>query len=95
MEPWNLASMRPAQWDVPAPLPSTDIWVLRLLLTASGKIVDHPEKLKYAELDYVPPKPEAFRHELNGGISAYVAENPEAAAGPHADGRPRGDSRVR
>jgi zinc protease len=40
------------------------------------KIVDHPEKLKYEELKYQPPKPDGYRHTLKCGVTAYVAENP-------------------
>ncbi len=43
----------------------------------ADRIVDHPEKLKYDELDYKPPKPRDFRHKLTNGVSAYVAENHE------------------
>jgi zinc protease len=52
-----------------------------LLLSASAvlaeKIVDHPDKLKFKELKYEPPKPEDYRHTLKCGATAYVAENPE------------------
>ena len=40
-------------------------------------IVDHPDKLKFEELNYVPPSPSAYRHVLNCGAHAYVAENHE------------------
>jgi predicted Zn-dependent peptidase len=43
----------------------------------AGEIVDHPDKLKYKELKYEPPKPKDFRHKLDCGAIAYVAENPE------------------
>ena len=43
----------------------------------AGSIVDHPDKLKFEELNYSPPKPGEFRHALKSGASAYVAENPE------------------
>ncbi|TFH63935.1 MAG: insulinase family protein, partial [Candidatus Zixiibacteriota bacterium] len=39
------------------------------------KIVDHPEKLKYEELKYQPPKPDGYRHTLKCGATAYVVEN--------------------
>jgi zinc protease len=55
--------------------------VAALLLSASGvlagKIVDHPDKLKFKELKYQPPKPDDYRHTLKCGATAYVAENPE------------------
>lgn len=41
------------------------------------KIVDHPEKLKFKELKYKPPKPEDYRQVLKCGANAYVAENTE------------------
>jgi predicted Zn-dependent peptidase len=41
------------------------------------EIVDHPDKLKFEELNYVPPKPADFRHKLKSGATAYVAENHE------------------
>jgi len=44
----------------------------------AGDIVDHPDKLKFKELNYQPPKPGDFRHQLKCGATAYVAENPEA-----------------
>ena len=40
-------------------------------------IVDHPDKLQFEDLDYQPPKPEAYRHLLDCGAVAYVKENPE------------------
>jgi predicted Zn-dependent peptidase len=43
----------------------------------AGDIVDHPDKLKFKDLDYQPPKPDAYRHTLKCGATAYVAENPE------------------
>ncbi|GAF80758.1 unnamed protein product, partial [marine sediment metagenome] len=43
----------------------------------AGKIVDHPDKLKFKELKYQPPKPEDFRHRLSCGVTAYLAENHE------------------
>ena len=51
-----------------------------LVLAAVGRadqIVDHPDQLKYDELKYQPPKPEAFRHTLKCGATAYIAEHPE------------------
>lgn len=67
-------SRRPAVW-------LTVMALLAVLLTASwaqaGKIVDHPDKLKYPELNYQPPKPDGFRHTLACGATAYIAENHE------------------
>ena len=58
------------------------ILVLAVLLVSAslalaGKIVDHPEKLKFKELKYQPPKPDDYRHTLKCGTAAYLAENPE------------------
>jgi zinc protease len=44
---------------------------------SAGKIVDHPDKLAFEELKYQPPRPDAYRHKLECGATAYVAENPE------------------
>ena len=43
----------------------------------AGDIVDHPDKLKFKELKYDPPGPDKYRHTLDCGATAYVAENPE------------------
>ncbi|MEJ2719896.1 MAG: pitrilysin family protein [bacterium] len=43
----------------------------------AGKIVDHPDKLKFKELKYTPPKPGDYRHSLKCGAAVYVAENTE------------------
>lgn len=43
----------------------------------ADKIVDHPDKLKFKEFKYQPPKPDGYRHKLDCGINAYVAENQE------------------
>jgi predicted Zn-dependent peptidase len=43
----------------------------------AGDIVDHPDKLKFKELKYRPPKPKDFRHTLKCGATAYIAENRE------------------
>jgi predicted Zn-dependent peptidase len=40
-------------------------------------IVDHPDKLKYKELKYQPPKPNDYRHQLKCGATAFVAEDRE------------------
>ncbi len=43
----------------------------------AGKIVDHPDKLKYKELDFKPPKPDGYRYQLKCGATVYLAENHE------------------
>ena len=43
----------------------------------AGDIVDHPDKLKFKELNYQPPKPKDYRHQLKCGATAFVAENRE------------------
>jgi zinc protease len=43
----------------------------------AGRIVDHPDKLKFEELNYEPPHPEDYRHTLASGVRAYIAENRE------------------
>ena len=43
----------------------------------AAKIVDHPDKLTYKDLNYQPPKPADYRHTLKCGATVYVAENPE------------------
>jgi predicted Zn-dependent peptidase len=45
--------------------------------TQADKIVDHPDQLKYKELDYKPPKPKDYRYTLACGATVFVAENPE------------------
>ncbi|MGD8627444.1 MAG: pitrilysin family protein [bacterium] len=44
---------------------------------AAGDIVDHPDKLKFEELKYDPPRPQDYRHTLKSGVTAYIAENRE------------------
>lgn len=46
-------------------------------VVAAQEIVDHPDKLKFEELNYKPPKPADYRHKLKCGATAYVAENRE------------------
>ncbi|UCG51442.1 MAG: insulinase family protein [Candidatus Latescibacterota bacterium] len=46
-------------------------------IASAEKIVDHPDKLKFKELKYQPPKPDGYRHTLKCGATAYVAENRE------------------
>ncbi len=43
----------------------------------ADKVVDHPDRLKFEELKYTPPEAEDYRHELDCGAIAYVAENKE------------------
>jgi len=44
---------------------------------AAVKIPDHPDKLKYEDLEFQPPKAEDYRHQLKCGATAYIAENHE------------------
>lgn len=46
-------------------------------IVLADDIVDHPDKLKFEELKYQPPKPEDYRHTLKCGAAAYIVENPE------------------
>jgi zinc protease len=46
-------------------------------VAVAGKIVDHPDKLKFKELKFQPPKPDGYRHTLKCGATAYIAENSE------------------
>ena len=60
----------------------TALLVLASLLVSispagAQKIVDHPDKLKFKDLDYKPPKPGDYRHKLACGATAYIAENDE------------------
>lgn len=43
----------------------------------ADKIPDHPDKLKYKDLDFTPPGADEFRHQLKCGATAYIAENHE------------------
>jgi len=43
----------------------------------ADRIVDHPDNLKFEELNYTPPEPGDYRHKLKSGAIAYVAENRE------------------
>ena len=64
----------------PVALVTALVVVAGLLLpavTMAGDIVDHPEKLTYKDLNYKPPKPGDYRHQLKCGATAFVAENPE------------------
>lgn len=44
---------------------------------ASGQdgIAGHPDELEFPALDYDPPEPESYRHELASGAVAYLAED--------------------
>jgi predicted Zn-dependent peptidase len=59
----------------------TSLTLAAMLAAASvvpaDEIVDHPDKLTFEELKYQPPRPEDYRHTLECGATAYVAENPE------------------
>jgi len=44
---------------------------------SADDIVDHPDKLKFKELKYQPPKPGDYRYTLKCGAHAYIAENHE------------------
>jgi zinc protease len=41
------------------------------------EIVDHPDMLEFEELKYQPPRPNAYRHTLKCGATAYVAQATE------------------
>ncbi len=43
----------------------------------ADEIPSHPEKLEFPELNYEPPMPDQYRHQLDCGASAYLAENHE------------------
>ena len=46
-------------------------------IVMAGKIVDHPDKLKFKEMKFQPPKPDGYRHVLKCGATVYIAENAE------------------
>lgn len=48
-----------------------------LPVMGADQIVDHPDKLTFNELNYQPPKPDAYRTTLKSGAVAYIAENRE------------------
>lgn len=48
-----------------------------LPVMGADKIVDHPDKLTYDELNFRPPKPDAYRTHLESGAAAYIVENRE------------------
>lgn len=41
----------------------------------ASELVDHPDKLTFPDLTYTPPKPADFRHQLDCGATAFIAEN--------------------
>ncbi len=43
----------------------------------AGKIPDHPDKLKYKDLDFKPPHAKDYRYQLKCGATVYIAENHE------------------
>ncbi len=49
--------------------------LLAAATTFAGEIVDHPDKLTFPELTYTPPKPADYRHQLDCGATAFIAEN--------------------
>jgi len=64
--------------------PAALVFILALLVllasaagVIAGKIVDHPDKLKFKDLDYQPPEAKDYRHTLDCGATAYIAENKE------------------
>lgn len=58
-------------------LPALLIMLVLAPVVAAEDIVDHPDKLKFRELKYQPPKPQDYRYKLQCGATAYIAENPE------------------
>ncbi|MEE9443760.1 MAG: pitrilysin family protein [candidate division Zixibacteria bacterium] len=46
-------------------------------IVRADDIVDHPDKLKYDDLNYQPPDAGKYHHKLDCGASAYIAENNE------------------
>lgn len=66
-------------WRVPAMVMVTLVAVLLAWGAAlsAGDIADHPDKLKFQELNYKPPRAADYRHTLKCGATAYVAENHE------------------
>ncbi|UCF06605.1 MAG: insulinase family protein [bacterium] len=70
----NMSAGRPAA--LVTILALTSLLVCNTIVLA-GDIVDHPDKLKFKELKYRPPKPDDYRHTLKCGATAYIAENRE------------------
>ncbi|MEX0875827.1 MAG: pitrilysin family protein [Phycisphaerales bacterium] len=44
---------------------------------AGQDIVDHPKELEFEPLEFTPPEPSEFRHELPSGIPVYMAPSDE------------------
>jgi predicted Zn-dependent peptidase len=74
----TIISERAGNW---AAYPVVILILVVTLLPATSlfadRIVDHPDKLKYEELDYSPPVPTDYRYTLDCGATAYIAENHE------------------
>jgi zinc protease len=47
------------------------------LLAQTQDIPPHPRELKFAQLDYTPPKRDKYRHVLSNGAVAYLVEDHE------------------
>lgn len=70
---------------VPAPARTRCGWALiasALLALApvfgsalAAQIASHPDELTFPELTFTPPAPAEYRHELDCGVTAYIAEN--------------------
>jgi zinc protease len=58
-------------------IPVLSILLLATAAAAADGIVDHPDKLTFEDLAYQPPRPDAYRHTLECGATAYIAENPD------------------
>jgi len=69
-----LSSVRPAAW---AAILLFAAVLFAPSMAAAGKIVDHPDKLKFEELNYQPPEPDGYRHTLKCGATVFIAEDPE------------------
>src|SRR5258708_1033963 len=46
-------------------------------MAADGEIPKHPRDLKYAALNYQPPKASGYHHKLASGATAYMVEDHE------------------
>lgn len=58
-------------------IPALAVMLFFASAATADDIVNHPDKLKFKELNYQPPKPGDYRHQLKCGAAAYVVENPE------------------
>ncbi len=61
----------------PAALLAFALTLCAFPIMGADKIVDHPDKLKFEELKYQPPKADAYRTTLKCGAVAFIAENKE------------------